>query len=774
MIQKLLIANRGDVCRRIVSTTAKLNITAVVLQEGPLPPRQLARYSGVEFVSADGQAGDELACYLDGDFWIDLARQTGCDAIHPGWGFLAEDHRFAQQCLDAKLRWVGPPPAAIKAMGAKVAAKQLAHQCGIPLISGSEEPLRYPQDSSRLLGVVQRIGYPLVVKAVAGGGGRALQVVRGEAELEPALRRVAREGASYFGDARLLVEAYYPEARHIEIQIIRDQAGQCIALGSRDGSVQRRYQKFLEESPALPGVNTSLSGHAAVIRALESYSCALAHACDYQGVGTVEFLVRDGGQQGLDQSVDGGLSPAQALVFIEMNTRLQVEHPVTEEIWGVDLVAWQLHLAAGGTLVELGVRQDQPMPPAAPARSHSVQARICAEDPLKEFRPSQGQVLMMLPRRYVVDELAEGMQAATQRYETAVAAGSYLGGRFDSLMAKVVVTASNRPAAVLGLRQALGELIYVGPQTNQDFVMTLLEDPRFRQEQVHSEFVDRHYQQLCEQTRRNTELPRQVLRQVMAVMMAWMEALSEVVMYSQADGDLPDVAQKIAEIYGCRGSRKQSVRWWSSLMGFLTKYSDYHRTVKSCGGEDTIEYALVRGKVWARAAGAEADAAAYTELDFVLVAATAQTCWVMVRTQAGWMAREELSPPRRGWSGQDGQPLQADARESVPGEPSRREQLSPGDFSLGDAAQLIIKSPFSGRMVGGVAVCGVIGEVVTAATVCVTLEAMKMESDVYLTEFVAANKRHKQWVVTELHGAMGDMVTQGEVLMVLKEYCPDG
>ncbi|MFF9816593.1 acetyl/propionyl/methylcrotonyl-CoA carboxylase subunit alpha [Streptomyces sp. NPDC014006] len=422
MIQTLLVANRGEIACRIVRTCRGLGIRTVAVHSDADENALHARVADTT-VRLPGAAAAET--YLRGDLIVKAALAAGADAVHPGYGFLSENADFARAVLDAGLTWIGPPPEAIEAMASKTRAKQLM---GL-------EPLREVTESD----------LPVLVKAAAGGGGRGMRIVRRLEELQGALEGARAEAASAFGDGEVFVEPYLENGRHVEVQILADTHGTVWPLGTRDCSLQRRHQKVIEEAPA-PGLPAALTEelHALAVRA--------ARAVSYVGAGTVEFLVADGRAH-----------------FLEMNTRLQVEHPVTEEVFGLDLVAEQIRVAEGHALaVE---------PPRA--RGHAVEARLYAEDPARDWSPQTG----TLHRLAVPDGV---------RLDTGFTGGDDIGVHYDPMIAKVVAHAPTRAEAVRALAGALERTLVQGPVTNRDLLVRSLRHEEFTSARMDTGFYDRH------------------------------------------------------------------------------------------------------------------------------------------------------------------------------------------------------------------------------------------------------------------------------------------
>ena len=458
MFRTLLIANRGEIACRIARTCRGLGL------------RTVAVYSDADAGSLHVRACDAAMrigpppareSYLDGEAIIAAARDSGAEAIHPGYGFLSENADFAEAVAAAGLAFVGAPPAAMRALGSKSAARALMARAGIPILGGYHGDA---QDDATLAAEADRVGYPLLVKPSAGGGGRGMRIVADADALGTALESARREAASSFGDDRLLLEHYLAKSRHIEVQVFADNEGNTVHLFERDCSAQRRHQKVIEEAPA-PALSPAMRA------ALGETAVAAARAVGYAGAGTVEFLLDGSG-----------------FYFIEMNTRLQVEHPVTEAITGYDLVEWQLRVAAGEAL------------PAAQGAiagdGHAIEARLYAEDPAAGFLPSTGPIrLMRLP----------GEDA---RVDTGFEAGDAVTPHYDSLLAKVIVHAPTRDAARARLVTALAEVAVVGPLTNRDFLIRILADDAFAAGTLDTGHLDRNLDAL---TAREDRPPEPVL-----------------------------------------------------------------------------------------------------------------------------------------------------------------------------------------------------------------------------------------------------------------------
>jgi geranyl-CoA carboxylase alpha subunit len=414
--RSLLIANRGEIALRIARTARRMGIRAIaVVSEVDRGARHAREMDGA--VCIGGAAPRDS--YLDIRALLAAAKESGAQAVHPGYGFLAESADFAQAVIDAGLVWVGPPPAAIRAMGDKGAAKQAMHAAGVPVLATYAE--------------TDRFAYPVMVKAAAGGGGRGMRLVRSASELGAALAQARSEAEHAFGDGRLIIEPALEDARHVEVQVFADAHGRCIHLGERDCSVQRRHQKLIEESPSVDTVLREAMGHAAV---------AAARAVGYVGAGTVEFL----------------LGADRGFWFIEMNTRLQVEHPVTEARTGLDLVEWQLRVAAG-----------EPLPLAEDAvrfAGHAIEARLCAEDPARDFLPQAGRIVLWRP-------------AAGVRVEHALEAGAEVSPYYDSMIAKFIAHGATRAAAREALAAALEASVALGLPTNKALLVAVLRDEAF-------------------------------------------------------------------------------------------------------------------------------------------------------------------------------------------------------------------------------------------------------------------------------------------------------
>jgi acetyl-CoA/propionyl-CoA carboxylase biotin carboxyl carrier protein len=419
MFERVLIANRGEIAVRIARTLRHLGCSPAGIIAADDPSSLHVRSCDVA-VSVDS--------YLDVAAVVGAAGECGAQAIHPGYGFLSERAELAAACAAAGLVWIGPPAAAIALMGDKAAAREAALAAGVPVVPGADPGSR---EAVAALGAAH--GWPLLVKAAAGGGGRGMRVVGSLEAFDAALESARREAQAAFGDGALLVEAYLAPARHLEVQVLADSHGAIVALGERECSLQRRHQKVIEEAPS-PAVEAGLRAE------LEAQACALAAACGYRGAGTVEF-------------VGDAADPARHF-FLEMNTRLQVEHAVTEALYGVDLVEWQLRIAAGESLPAFG-----------PPQGHAVEARIYAEDPAHGFLPAAGTIRAL--------RLAGGEGI---RVDAGVAAGEVIGTRYDPMIAKVIAHGATRGQALARLAGALRESAVLGVRSNVAFLSALLED----------------------------------------------------------------------------------------------------------------------------------------------------------------------------------------------------------------------------------------------------------------------------------------------------------
>jgi 3-methylcrotonyl-CoA carboxylase alpha subunit len=442
MIRTLLIVNRGEIAVRVARTARRMGIeTVAVFSEAD------ARAMHVEAADRAVLIGPAPAreSYLAIDRVIEAARRTGADAVHPGYGFLSENPAFAEACAAAGLVFVGPPAEAMRAMGSKSSAKALMRRAGVPVLPGYDGEA---QEAEFLADQAARVGFPVVIKAVSGGGGRGMRVVERAGEFGAALESARQEAASAFGDDRVLIERYLSRPRHIEVQVFADTCGNAVHLFERDCSTQRRHQKVIEEAPApgLDPVRREAMGAAAV---------ACARAVGYVGAGTVEFV-----------------ADAEGFYFLEMNTRLQVEHPVTEMVTGFDLVEWQLRVAAGEALPASG--------DAIGLRGHAIEARLYAEDPARDFAPSVGRIVRLrLPQ-------GEGV-----RVDAGVRAGDAVSVHYDAMIAKVICHGADRDEALARLRRALAESEIAGVASNLDLLARIAAHPAFAAGGIDTGFIAR-------------------------------------------------------------------------------------------------------------------------------------------------------------------------------------------------------------------------------------------------------------------------------------------
>jgi acetyl-CoA carboxylase, biotin carboxylase subunit len=442
MFRKVLIANRGEIAVRVIRACRELGLHTVAI------------YSEADRTALHVHMADEAFCvgaapsrdsYLNVPNIMSTAELLNVDAIHPGYGFLAENAHFAEICRDCKITFIGPSPEAIAKMGNKSQARDIVRKTGVPIIPGSFGPVR---DEAAAIATARAIGFPLIIKAAAGGGGRGMRVVHTAGDVRQALAAAHTEAEAAFGDGALYVEKYLEEPRHVEVQILADGRGTTVALGERDCSVQRRHQKLIEEAPS-PGIGPRLR------RALSRAAVRAAEAVGYANAGTVEFLV-DGGEH---------------FYFMEMNTRVQVEHPVTEMVTDIDIVKEQIRLAAGERLS---------VPRDVEPRGHAIECRINAEDPAREFLPSPGPITVFLPPG------GPGVRVDTHAF-----AGYTIPPYYDSLVAKVIAWGRDRDESIARMTRALREFEIGGIKTTIPFHLAVLDNAFFRRGEVYVNFVQR-------------------------------------------------------------------------------------------------------------------------------------------------------------------------------------------------------------------------------------------------------------------------------------------
>jgi acetyl-CoA carboxylase biotin carboxylase subunit len=449
---KILIANRGEIALRVMRAARDLGVQTVAV------------YSDADARAAHVRAADEAVhiggsraadSYLRIEALLDAARRTGAEAVHPGYGFLSERPSFARAVREAGLAWIGPSAEAIEALGTKTSARALAERAGVPVVPGTLKPLA---DVAEAAQAAARFGYPILLKAAAGGGGKGMRVVGDSSELASSLEAAKREARAAFGDDAVYVEKYVEGPRHIEVQILADSHGNVCSLGERECSVQRRHQKIIEESPSVAVSDT-------LRQALSETAIRAARAADYVNAGTCEFLLDREGK----------------FYFLEMNTRIQVEHPVTELVTGIDLVEWQLRVAAGERL------------PFAheTIRPHgwAIECRITSEDPANGFLPSTGRVTYL--------RIPGG---AGVRWDGGIEVGTEIGLYYDSLLAKLIVWAPTRVAAISRMERALGELIITGVITSRDLHLRILADQEFRRGAIDVHWLERRLTSLTNQS----------------------------------------------------------------------------------------------------------------------------------------------------------------------------------------------------------------------------------------------------------------------------------
>ncbi len=446
-MQTILIANRGEIALRLMRTARRMGYRTVAVYSDADAAAPHVRLADSACRIGPGPARES---YLKIDAILDSARRQGADAVHPGYGFLAENADFAQAVQDAGLTWIGPPPAAMRSMGNKAGAKRLLADQDVPLLPGYQG---MDQSDAVLRQEAVRIGLPLMIKAAAGGGGRGMRLVQEESELPSALARARSEAQQAFGSAELILERALVAPRHVEVQVFADACGNVVHLGERDCSVQRRHQKIIEEAPS-PAVTPALRAQ------LGAAAVAAARACAYVGAGTVEFL----------------LDAQGAFWFMEMNTRLQVEHPVTEAISGLDLVEWQLRVAAGEALP---LTQEQ-IDARLASGGHAIEVRLCAEDPARDFLPQAGRV-------------ARWRAPEQLRVEHALEDGQTISPYYDSMVAKLIAHAATREGARRRLAHQLSECVLLGIPSNQDFLLACINHAEFAAGRADTGFIAAHF-----------------------------------------------------------------------------------------------------------------------------------------------------------------------------------------------------------------------------------------------------------------------------------------
>jgi acetyl/propionyl-CoA carboxylase alpha subunit len=684
-IRRLLVANRGEIARRVIRTCHALGIETVAIFSDPdrsAPFVDEATYA----VSLGGTTSAES--YLDSALVLDAARRSGADAIHPGYGFLSENAEFAQAVADAGLVWVGPTPDSMRAMALKVEAKRIAATAGVPLVPGAE--LDTDVSDTDLVAVAAGVGYPVLVKASAGGGGKGMRVVRTPDALVEAVAGARREAAASFGDPTVFLERYVERSRHVEVQVFGDTHGDVVHLFERECSIQRRHQKIVEESPS-PGATSE------TLERMYAAALALARAIGYVGAGTVEFLV----------SGDGA---AQEFFFLEMNTRLQVEHPVTETVTGLDLVAWQLFVAQGRPL-PLGQGEIE-------QSGHAIEARLYAEDPSRDFLPSTGTLSEFGDWIVLDDEV---------RIDSGVDTGSVVSPFYDPMLAKVIARGDDRAEAAGRLAAALTVLRIDGVTTNADSLVEILRSPAFAAGDTTTAFLDEHPELLT------PRVPAEVRRR-----------------------HLVTCAVALLAPEGINGIPAEPTRGWRNVAGVPEVVSVRYRD-----GADDVVTTLARS--WGREG-----AAYWIALDTDGPVTAAQTIATDPRfervsarleSEQGWPmpevrpARLEVDGVRRSVEcgvGADSVIVESD------GVRARYDVVTPwagsghGDASGGPS------TPVPGT-VTHVAVA--VGDAVEAGAALVVLEAMKMEHTIRAGE---------DGVVAEIHVSVGQSVDAHTVVVTLE------
>ena len=444
MFKKILIANRGEIACRIIRTAKRLGIQCVAVYSEADANALHVRMADEAYLIGAAPSRDS---YLDSAKILAVAKEAHAEAIHPGYGFLAENPDFAEKCAESGIIFIGPSAAAIRAMGSKINAKTIMRQADVPITPSYYGDLK---DVAACYQAAEKVGYPLLIKAAAGGGGKGMRIVNNAQELEPALTSAKREAKSSFGDDQMLFEKYLPNCRHVEVQIFADEYGNCVYLFERDCSIQRRYQKIIEEAPA-PNISATLR------QQLGAAAIAAALAIHYTNAGTIEFLLAEDGQ----------------FYFMEMNTRLQVEHPITEMITRQDLVEWQLRIASGE---KLPLTQQE-----LHIHGHAFEARIYAEDPYNDFLPSTGKLVRL--------QTPKGQHV---RIDSGFQAGDSVSVYYDPLLAKLITWGADRDTALQQLRHALADYQIVGVTTNIELLAAITENSDFADAKISTQFISQH------------------------------------------------------------------------------------------------------------------------------------------------------------------------------------------------------------------------------------------------------------------------------------------
>ena len=444
MFKKLLVANRGEIAVRVIRACREIGVSPVAVYSDVDRNALHVRYADEAHLLGPAPSRES---YLNVERIIEVARRSGAEAIHPGYGFLAENADFAQACQEAGMVWIGPPPEVIRRMGDKVAARRMVGQAGVPVVPGTDAM----SDPAQAEAAAVDIGFPVLIKAVAGGGGKGIRLVKDPVEMQAAIRVAGGEALSAFGENAVYIEKFMEPVRHIEVQVLADDHGNVVALGERECSIQRRYQKLIEESPS-----TAVDGE--LREQLCRAAVATARAAGYRNAGTVEFLMDRG----------------RRFFFIEMNTRLQVEHPVTELVTGADLVIEQIRIAAGE---KISFRQED-----IPLSGWALECRVTAEDPFNNFLPSLGCI------DYVAEPSGPGV-----RVDSALFSGVELPYHYDPMVAKLITWGRNREEAIQRMRRALREFVVVGIETNIPFHVQILEDSRFLAGDISTAFLEKEF-----------------------------------------------------------------------------------------------------------------------------------------------------------------------------------------------------------------------------------------------------------------------------------------